>query len=172
MVPSVDLMREEPSIPVVKPWVFNLPIRMQSVLLLALRGPDGVSKENSAKKLVREFRFVILNPAFPKELDSRHGDDFMGHQMGYTDWSVVEEFTESHDEYPHHWLMHFMHAAEIVGQWHPDGQIQNFWFQVYYSLCKALHVNPEEINQLETRLGRTKWERQIMSSMLAEGESV
>jgi hypothetical protein len=129
-------------------WTWALPLRMQSLLMLAMRGPDGCSKENGAKVLLRELRSVVLVPAFPGKPDS-----FMGLQKGFCDWDVVETFAEHHDEYPHHWLMHFIHAAEVVGQFHPDHHVQSFWWNVYVALCHAMHMHNENLDELLRRLG-------------------
>lgn len=124
-----------------------LPIRMQSTMILSLRGPDACAKHNTAKELLRQLRSVVLVPAFPGTMDS-----FMGDQKGYTDISIVNAFLDDHDEYPHHWLMHFVHAVEIVGQFHPDDRIREFWWQLYLFLCQAFHMHPENIEELHRRL--------------------
>lgn len=142
---------------VVRPWVSELPLRMQAVLLLAMRGPDGVKKENLAKQIVRELRFVVLNPALPKT-DGTKIDEFMGTQTGHLSLEKAMIFAQEHDEYPHHWLMHLVHAAEIVGQYHPDTEVQTFWWCLYQCMTRALHLNPEDLLQLEARLGPSKWE--------------
>jgi hypothetical protein len=144
---------------VMREWTETLPIRMQSTMMLALRGPDTVSKENKAKVLIRELRFAILHPAFPVGLERLAHDDFMGFQMGYCTWNIAEEFLADHDQYPHHWLLHLAHAAEIVGQFHPDEKVRHFWFQVYTALCSQFHMNPETLEQLNDRLRRTKTEQ-------------
>jgi len=138
---------------VVKDWLRELPLRMQSTVLLSLRGPDGCSKENGAKVICRELRFVVLNPAFPKALFPNKSEDiFMGTQTGYCSWDVAEAFWSDHDAYPHHWLMHLLHAAEIIGQFHPDGFVSTFWFSFYEAGCRTFHMNTETIEQLEDRL--------------------
>ncbi len=143
---------------VVRAWVDDLPLRMQSTLLLSMRGPDGCAKEASAKVLVRELRYVVLHPAFPKELYPNKAEDvFMGTQTGLCSWSVVEHFKEHHDEYPHHWLMHFIHAAEIVGQFHPADDVRAFWWSTYAAMCSAMHMQPEDIEQLSRRLRDPAW---------------
>ena len=132
---------------VIQPWVTALPLRMQSTMLLSLRGPDGCSKENVAKILLRQLRSAVLVPAFPGTPDS-----FMGDQRGYVEWSVAKWFIDNHDEYPHHWIMHFVHAAEIVGQFHPDATIRAFWQEVYVEMASGFHMLPENGYELRHRL--------------------
>jgi len=76
----------------------------------------------------------------------------MGDQRGYCDWCVAATFLDDHDEYPHHWLMHFVHAAEIVGQHHPDDNTRSFWWRLYLALCEAFHMHNENIDELAARL--------------------
>jgi hypothetical protein len=67
---------------VLQPWVQDLSLMMQSVLLGAIRGPDGVPKYSSAKNVVRWYRRCVLLSAFDKialtdPLD-RRGGSFTG----------------------------------------------------------------------------------------------
>lgn len=56
--------------PIIKPksalqdWVMLLPIMQQSVLMSAIRGPDGIAKKHKCKPLIRWFRRCILLSAF------------------------------------------------------------------------------------------------------------
>lgn len=148
---------------VVREWIDDLPLRIQSTLLLSMRGPDGVSKEGPAKVLIRELRYTILMPAFPKELfPDKKDDTFMGTQTGYVwgnvaGWNAIKNFKENHDEYPHHWLMHFLHAAEIVGQYHPQVVVRQFWWSFYVEMCAAFHMNIETLPELDMRLQDPQW---------------
>lgn len=145
---------------VMRPWATDLPIRMQSTMMLGLRGPDTLTKNNNAKILIRELRYAILFPAFPVNVERLKTDDFMGTQTGYCSWNVAQEFLDDHDQYPHHWLLHFIHTIEIVGQYHPDENTRQFWWMLYVSLCAAFHMNPETFDQLEERLKITRYELQ------------
>ena len=49
-------------------------------------------------------------------------------------------------------MLHLCHAAEIVGYQHPDEQIKTTWGKFYYSMCKAMHLNPETREQMMERL--------------------
>ncbi len=93
-------------------WVSDLPFKMQAVLLSALRGCDGVRKEDPSKALVRKYRALILKPAAGSTPRS-----FMHDNVTQSD---VELFLSDIDHYPLHWYIHFMHAAEIVGWYKPD----------------------------------------------------
>ena len=46
---------------VLQDWVQECSLRQQGVLVIALRGPDGVRKEDAAKPLVRTMRGLVMN---------------------------------------------------------------------------------------------------------------
>lgn len=144
---------------VVKPWMDDLPLRMQSTILLSLRGPDGIQKNGPHKDLIRELRFVALVPAFPRDIFPKADDVFMGQQRGYCDAHVLRQFKDDHDQYPHHWILHLIHAAEIIGQFHPDIPIREFWWIFYMEMCDAMHMVPEDLEQLTARLSDPAWVR-------------
>lgn len=131
---------------VVKDWLIeHCSFKQQTVLLSALRGCDGIAKEDPTKTLTRHFRSVILKDAHS---NAREGS-FMK-PIGINEaWC---RFLEQPDRYPVHWLMHFMHAVEIVGYYHPHQITRAYWFDAYVCMCKMLHVNPETKQQLEERL--------------------
>lgn len=59
------------NIPVIKPWVCSLSWKEQTVLLSALRGCDGVGKNDISKKIIRRVRNTVLHNAGPD------GSEFM-----------------------------------------------------------------------------------------------
>lgn len=127
---------------VVKPWLAEkLNLKMQTVVLVALRGCDGLTKEDPSKRMVRALRATILENADTKTnfmdlLDDEHAQDFLG----------------SLDHYPVHWLTHFMHAAEIIGYYHPQTGPQLWWLGIYTGIVRALHLNVETKEELVLRL--------------------
>jgi hypothetical protein len=133
---------------VLKSWVKQLTLQMQGTLLCAMRGPDGSAKNDPAKKLVRAFRAVLTHNALPLGPNN----SFAGDGSGVPAPGDVHEFFASIDQYQHHWYMHFMHAAEIVGYCHPDQRIKNFWKDFYERCCWDAHVNPETKEQMLERL--------------------
>lgn len=76
-------------IPVTQPWVHQLPLMQQGVLLAAVRGPDGISKNHVSKLLLRWFRRSIIMCAFdhrsftrPYDFMARRGGGFTGPSLG------------------------------------------------------------------------------------------
>jgi hypothetical protein len=149
--------------------VHALPFMQQTVLLTAIRGPDGIGKYHPCKFLLRWFRRCTLVSA----LDGRvlatpyefGGGSFTGPSYEATtlahDWrpkldAVMDEYLRSLDELPHHFQMHFLHAAEIVGFKHPDPIIRGWWRRTYERLVVDLHLWPETEEQLNQRLGDTR----------------
>lgn len=129
---------------VLQDWLSNLTFRQQTVLIAAVRGPDGIDKYDFVRTLVRELRRVVLNDAAP-------GNGFMADE--WPSWDKIEEcFLKRPDAYPFHWLIHFMHAAEVIGYKHPTEAVEMRWRALYFDMCGMLHVNPETEAQMDIRL--------------------
>lgn len=161
---------------VLQDWVQTLTFMQQTVLLTAVRGPDGSPKYGPTKMLLRWYRRCILvssldGMTLENPYDGR-GGSFMGPSYKLPidpiyaghDWRdeldrIVGEYLRELDALPHHFQLHFMHAAEIVGYKHPDELIRNWWHKVYRRLVHDMHLWPESEDQLDRRLGdsREQW---------------
>ncbi len=131
---------------IVKEWVSRLSYKQQAVLILALRGCDGVPKSDPAKPLIRYYRNVILNNA------AKPGTKGYSVFMMAKPPSLKDVFYQRPDHYPVHWLMHFLYGAEIVGYKHPDERVREYWKAIYFKGVTAIHLNPETEEQLDKRL--------------------
>jgi len=142
--------------PVIQEWVCRLPYMQQTVLLTCVRGPDGLHKEHPAKNILRWFRRCTLVSAFDGEVlthpDQPGGGSFTGPQTMPLHISV-RKYRGACDEVPHHFQMHVMHAAEILGYKHPDPRTREWWRLLYYVLVNDLHLFPEEEIDMDSRLG-------------------
>lgn len=69
---------------------------------------------------------------------------------------VVDNYIQSLDVLPHHYQMHFLHGAEIIGYKHGDSVIRSWWRQLYDRLVRDMHLQPETEEQLDERLGDNK----------------
>jgi len=151
--------------PVTQDWVHDLPFMQQSVLLTAVRGPDAVPKYHASKYIVRWCRRAILISSFarrpilnPYEAD---GGSFYGPSCAEPPdglWEPLmdvraDEYVRSLDELPHHFQMHLMHAAEIIGYKHSNARVQKWWHGFYVRLVADMHLFPESMVDLDTRLG-------------------
>src|SRR5690349_10008639 len=99
-------------------WVHTLPFQMQALLLTAMRGPDENNKFNAAKAIIRYLRGVVIKPA--GNWRGENDNDFMWGDYEEKFDQFCTEFWQDHDEYPHHFIMHLIHCAEVVGYEHPD----------------------------------------------------
>lgn len=158
---------------VMQEWTGEIPLMQQTVLLTAIRGPDGLPKYGAVKMLLRWFRRCILLSALDqKVLDNpydRNGGSFTGPsfekaKLADATWQVlmdtiVDEYLRTLDAIPHHFQLHFMHAVEILGYKHPDDDIRLWWNAVYLRLVNDMHLHPETEEELDSRLGdsRSGW---------------
>lgn len=155
-------------------WTHALSLMQQTVLLTAVRGPDGLPKYGGVKMVLRWYRRCVLLSALDRKvLDNPHennGGSFTG--PSYHDTDLFEGFPKEHweihmnevvgdyirelDAIPHHFQLHFLHAAEIVGYKHPDPRIQAWWQAVYFRLVDDMHLSPESEAALDRRLGDSR----------------
>lgn len=143
-------MKTKPRESVVKEWVSDLPFTQQALLMLSLRGPDGVPKHSPAKYLLYYIRDVVLHAAYPYDGEFEKCGFMRADYENFRD--AVNAFFDDLDQYPMHFIMHLIHAAEVVGYAHPDEEIRNHWFTFYCYGCKCLHMTPETQYDLYERL--------------------
>lgn len=131
------------TVSVLQEWVTRLSMRQQTVLLSAIRGPDGIDKFDFVRLLVRLFRASVLKDAAPNN----------GFMEGCwpTRENLQQQFLKRPDAYPFHWLMHFMHAVEILGYEMPETDAAP-WHQLYLDMADMMHLNPESAEQMRARL--------------------
>lgn len=156
---------------VVQAWVHHLPRMQQSVILAAIRGPDGQPKYGPSKNLLRWYRRCTLLSALDgKVLDTPFedgGGSFTGPSFlmypfnGPIEWEagmelVVDAYLRDLDAIPHHFQIHFLHAIEIVGYKHPSGRIAEWWRNLYLRLVQEMHLHPESLVELDLRLGDSR----------------
>lgn len=161
---------------VTQDWVLDLPLMQQTVLLTAVRGPDGLPKYHPTKWLLRWYRRCVLLSALDRRVipdpGEQNGGSFTGPSIVDSadirawwhgePWQTfldrrVDAYLQSLDEVPHHFQLHLMHAVEIVGYKHPDeGEIRPWWHAVYLRLVHDMHLWPETEVQLDIRLGDSR----------------
>lgn len=139
-------------------WVMDLTVMQQSVLMAAVRGPDGIHKNHPVKVLLRWYRRSFLISAFERQpiLDpyTPGGGSFTGPlRRPQTIESYINTYLEHVDEIPHHFQLHLMHAAEILGYKHPVMHIRMFWYKFYRKVVNDAHLFPETEEQMDSRLG-------------------
>lgn len=140
-------------------WCRALSIQQQSVLFLAARGPDGVRKQHPCKAVVRAYRACVLKAASRRRLirPDEPGDSFMDARPlapGRADvwYQEVQRYFDSVDELPHHYHLHLLHGAQILGDHHPDEHLRTLWGQFYMLGCADMHMTPETKEDMDFRL--------------------
>lgn len=142
----------------------------QTVLLTAIRGPDGMPKYGPCKMLLRWYRRCIVLSAMDGAIIdnpySMTGGSFTGPSLpndwdGDDDWQpamdeVVSGYIKGVDAVPMHFHLHLMHAVEILGYKYPGKKIREWWNAVYVRLVNDLHLHPETEAELDKRLGDTR----------------
>lgn len=158
-----------------QPWTKELSFMQQTVLLTAVRGPDGLPKYGGVKMLLRWYRRCILlssldgviltNPYDPG------GGSFMGPSFDWninappapdwplSMWDILSDYLRELDAIPHHFQLHLLHSFEIVGYKHPDSGVRNWFFAAYKRLVEDMHLSIETEEQLDDRLSdeRENW---------------
>lgn len=71
-------------------------------------------------------------------------------------WKMFGQMREVYlrhvDEMPHHFQLHFMHAAQIVGCHHPSTHIREWWRTFYLMIVNDAHLSPESDTDMNLRL--------------------
>lgn len=157
---------------VLQEWVCGLTYMQQTVLMTATRAPDGLRKDHPVKVILRWYRRCILLSAFDGAvLGTPHvsgGGSFTGpftHRhadaMGIaSNTSLPHRFDEVRkvylrhvDEMPHHFQLHMMHGAQILGYKHPNVQHRRWWNEFYLMIVNDAHLFPESEVLMDMRLG-------------------
>lgn len=133
---------------VLQPWVFTLGLRHQGVLLTAVRGCDTAPKNDASKDLVRCYRAAVLNSHCG---DSAKAKTFIQAVRTGELKQRMDAYLRNLDHYPHHYNMHLIHAAQIVGY---KGTIvqRHMWEDFYRRAVKGLHMSTETEWEMDKRL--------------------
>jgi hypothetical protein len=78
-------------------------------------------------------------------------DTFMSVPLHLMD-DILEEFVHDHDQYPVHWVMHIIHAYQVLGHKHPTLKAQVRCLGFYNSMCRAFHLYSESGGEMNDRL--------------------
>ena len=164
-------------------WWLDLTMQQQTVLILAIRGPDTVRKFHPCKTIIRNYRATVLKAAYlgrPMGLDEGDETTFM-HLRNITDshiWHLnLKAYFDTVDELPLHYHLHLLHGAEIVGYKHPMPFLKARWQDFYFRGCDDMHINPETEVQMDKRLNdwdRLHWlkdDDDVLSSILGSEEA-
>lgn len=132
---------------VLQEWVMELPLKMQSVLMTATRGPDDYRHESIkvANRWVRSKLFYDADPNNPFII--KPGDTHITNRMLMSQLQRDLEYTTVH------YFGHFIHAFQIIGYKHPGAETRRHAEYVYIFCCKEiLHLPTENRQELDVRL--------------------
>lgn len=132
---------------IMQDWATALPLRHQGVLVSSVRGCDNMPKESSGKPIGRALRGDFLVPVDDRVLAVK--GTFM--QRG-VEREQVTRFLKDLDHHPLHYITHLMHACQVVGYKHPDPATARFWLELYRSIVRAIHLEPESEADMDARL--------------------
>jgi hypothetical protein len=192
--PAVEEPRQ-PFGPVQQRWVLQIPFMQQSVLFAAVRAPDGLRKDHPVKVLLRWFRRCILLSAFDRRVlvdpfepgggsftgpfEYHHAIDFLANVAWPSgEWgdesvrwwaigAMRKVYLRHVDEMPHHFQLHFMHAAQIVGVHHADEATRDWWKTFYLMIVNDAHLQPESDAAMNLRLSDNNAEWRAREEVIA-----
>lgn len=127
-------------------WVVDLPWMQQGVLFSSIRSADGVAQEERSKLIIRELRDTLIKSA-------RSTGSFLGKRPDHLSLiAAMNGFVDGFGHYNSHFVLHLVHAAEIIGYKCPIREWRELWGEFYLKMCKAMHINPETEEQMDKRL--------------------
>lgn len=119
---------------VLQPWVSEIGLKMQSILLSGLRAPDVHT--SAVKKCIRWLRGVTQIDADPKK------QSYM--QTVTMNPTLIEEAMDELEYLPVHYAHHFADAFAVVAYGHPNEQIRYYALSLHREVAVELfHFHPE-----------------------------
>ncbi|MCH8908916.1 MAG: hypothetical protein IH840_17665 [Candidatus Heimdallarchaeota archaeon] len=65
---------------------------------------------------------------------------------------LAKQFAKNCDEYPLHFVLHLMHAIEVVGYKHPNAKTRTLFYEAYTTIVSGFHLRPESPEDLDARM--------------------
>jgi hypothetical protein len=134
---------------IMQDWTMDCGLRHQGVLVAAVRGCDTLPKYNAAKTMARYYRGTVLNAHCGDVSKAKSFMELPSNKEAFD--NTVKDFFSEHDALPFHYVLHLLHAAEIVG-YYRDDLYGEMWMDFYRRLVRRMHLSPETKEQLDQRL--------------------
>ena len=126
---------------VLQKWTDDLPLKMQAVLISAIRRPD-IGGGNKVTDAVRWLRYYVL-------VDGNKGK---GNFLAFDENpACTKEFMNEFVTCSMHFSLHLLLAYEIIGRMHNEARIRVLGDNFYCACCRAMHVNPESYHEMLNR---------------------
>lgn len=149
---------------VLQDWLVKIPIRMQSTLVLGLRGPDNIIAPN-IKTVTRWLRGLTFKPGNPDNCrEFMHGEPAQMFEKG----PLAKEL----EFCTQHYYSHLMHSLEVVAYMHPEGRVREVAFDRYKNMCAAFHLQIEMEHEFQWRLGPKSWPGGVQPDTFADAVSL
>lgn len=134
---------------ILQEWISEIPLKMQTVLVLGTRGPD-THRAPELKALVRWLRGNVFLPADPDN------PDFMlaGDPPPIIEKSPIARELEFVTQ---HYYAHIMHSLEVVAYCHPEWEVRAVAMGRYEQLANLFHLRIETYADFHNRLGPKEW---------------
>jgi hypothetical protein len=149
---------------VLQTWVERLPIRMQSTLVLGLRGPDTHNTPN-LKTIVRWMRGLAFKPGNPA-----NWQEFMTHRP-----ASLEEKGPAAKELEFcsfHCFTHILQSLKVIAFRHPFLEIREIAHNRACCMCLLLHMHMETDEEFEQRLGYIEWPGEVQPDNFEEAQEI
>lgn len=150
---------------VLQPWLEQIPLRMQSTLLLGLRGPDTHVAPN-IKLIGRWLRGLAFKPGNPNNVL-----EFMALEppQRITEKGPTAKELEFCTQ---HYYSHLMHALEVVAYRHPDEETATHAFVLFVDMCELMHLEFETREQFNDRLREMDWPGGVQPNNVVEAAAM
>lgn len=132
---------------VLQKWVEDLPLKLQTTLLSAIRGCDGVARNDIIKTMARGIRKMTLVPSRPRVIEP---GGFMSFEMMDLKQNI-SDVCEDLAKYPTHYIHHLILACEVLGYFHPATEVRDGFLLAYMSMVRELNLYPETREQCIAR---------------------
>lgn len=136
---------------VLQPWVEKIPIRMQSTLLLSLRGPDTY-RCVEVKKVQRWLRGLTFIPGNPDNVK-----EFMASTTELPSLEEKGALARELEFCTQHFYSHLLHGLEVVAYRYPDSHTAGVAYSLFHGMCSLMHLPIEERDEFEERLRTLDW---------------
>lgn len=128
---------------VVQTWVNELPFKLQTAMLCAIRGCDGVAREDVMKTVARGIRKMTLLPSRQRVNEA---GGFMCFELNELR-PAIDKVCEDIAKYPTHYVQHVYLACEVLGYFHPITDVREAFYYAYHAMVKELNLYPETKEQ-------------------------
>ena len=145
-------MTEMTEMTVLQSWLAEIPIRMQSTLILSLRGPD-THRCPEIKKVQRWMRGATFRPGNPDNVK-----EFMAPLSSVPTLVEKGSLARELEFTTQHFYSHLMHGLEVIAYKHSDFSTAQTAMDLFVGMCSLFHLPEETRDNFELRLRtRTDW---------------